>query len=110
MSYPRRSATRREKRDVNVFPGSRTPIEAVAISARAADALPALFFQKVELFKKGIRAPFVLCAEGAQWGEFRDQWVGRWDGIVQMVLRIGVTSVCSIPGTSTEHNYLIQLV
>jgi hypothetical protein len=66
----------------------RTSIEAVAVSARAADSIVALSYKKVDLFDKGSRAPFVLCTECAQWGELRERRRGRWDSIVQVVLYI----------------------
>ena len=88
----------------------RTSIEAVAISARAADALIALIYKEVDLFNKGSRAPFVLCTECAQCGELRDRWLGRWDSIVQVVLRIlSIYTLCWGPEQMKTAN-LIQLI
>ena len=59
-----------------------TSIEAISISAGAADAFVALTLKEVDLFKKGFRTAFILCAERAEWFELRDEWVGRSFGIV----------------------------
>ena len=85
-----------------------TSIEAVAISARAADALIALSYKKVDLFDKRSSAPFVFCTECAQWGELCDRWCSRWYSIVQVVLYI-LSILCSGDLKKMELN-LIQLV
>jgi hypothetical protein len=68
--------------------GVHTSVEAISISAGAADAFVALALKEVDLFEKRFRTAFVLGAERAEWFEFRDQWVGRPFGIVQVVLRV----------------------
>ena len=73
-----------------------TSVEAIPISAGAADAFVALALKEVDLFEKGFGTSFVLSAERAEWFEFRDQWVGRPFGIVQVILR-----VLSILGTAS---------
>lgn len=75
-------------RDRAVNESVHTSIEAVSISAGAADAFVTLAIKEVDLFKKVFRTLFILCAERAEWLELRDQWVGRSFGIVQVVLRV----------------------
>jgi len=73
----------------------RTSIEAISVSAGAADAFVALGLKEVDLFKKGFGTAFILCAERAEWFELRDQRVGRSFGIVQVVLRVLSYTRCS---------------
>lgn len=68
--------------------GVHTSVEAISVSAGAADAFVALALKEVDLFEKGFRTAFILGAERAEWFEFCDQWVGRSFRIVQVILRV----------------------
>lgn len=69
-----------------------TSVEAVAVSARAADSLVALCFKQVDLLDKRFRAIFVLGTERAQRRELRNRWLGRWSGDSIFQVALGILS------------------